>query len=144
MMPPYSWAVPGRKPGTSTKVRIGISKQSQKRTKRAALRELSMSRQPASTMGWFATTPPERRLLPVAGRQEVEEAADLGERLDVVVEGEVGHARALRVGGRAAELFVGHLLLGDGAHRVRAGDEHVRSVADHEDEVGHGRRVDSA
>ena len=32
-------------------------KQSQKRTKRAALRELSMSRQPARTIGWLATMP---------------------------------------------------------------------------------------
>ena len=32
-------------------------KQSQKRTNRAALRELSMSRQPASTIGWLATMP---------------------------------------------------------------------------------------
>ena len=57
MSPPYSCAVPGRKPGTSTKVRIGISKASQKRTKRAALREASQSSTPASTIGWFATTP---------------------------------------------------------------------------------------
>ena len=68
MTPPYSCVVPGRKPGTSTKVRIGIEKQSQKRTKRAALRLLSMSRQPASTIGWFATTPtvrPSMRMKPV-------------------------------------------------------------------------------
>ena len=32
-------------------------KQSQKRTKRAALREASMSSTPASTIGWLATTP---------------------------------------------------------------------------------------
>ena len=67
MMPPYSCAVPGRKPGTSTKVTIGMLKQSQKRTKRAALRELSMSRQPASTIGWLATMPtvePSRRAKP--------------------------------------------------------------------------------
>ena len=32
-------------------------KQSQKRTKRAALAEASMSRQPASSCGWFATMP---------------------------------------------------------------------------------------
>ena len=32
-------------------------KQSQNRTKRAAFRELSMSRQPASTIGWLATMP---------------------------------------------------------------------------------------
>ena len=32
-------------------------KASQKRMKRAALREELMSRQPASTIGWLATTP---------------------------------------------------------------------------------------
>ena len=37
MMPPYSCAVPGMKPGTSTKVTTGMLKASQKRTKRAAL-----------------------------------------------------------------------------------------------------------
>ena len=57
MMPPYSCAVPGMKPGTSTKVTIGMLKASQKRTKRAALIELLMSRQPASTSGWLATMP---------------------------------------------------------------------------------------
>ena len=31
MTPPYSCAVPGKKPGTSTKVTTGILKQSQKR-----------------------------------------------------------------------------------------------------------------
>ncbi len=38
MMPEYSWTVPGRKPGTSTKVTMGMLKQSQNRTNRAALR----------------------------------------------------------------------------------------------------------
>ena len=57
MMPPYSCAVPGMKPGTSTKVTIGMPNASQKRTKRAALIALLMSRQPASTSGWLATMP---------------------------------------------------------------------------------------
>ncbi|MCY1186417.1 hypothetical protein D9M73_272890 [compost metagenome] len=57
MMPPYSCEVPGMKPGTSTKVITGILKASQKRTKRAALIELLMSRHPANTSGWFATMP---------------------------------------------------------------------------------------
>ena len=57
MMPPYSCAVPGMKPGTSTKVNTGMLNASQKRTKRAALMLLLMSRQPASTSGWFATMP---------------------------------------------------------------------------------------
>jgi hypothetical protein len=48
MMPPYSCEVPGMKPGTSTKVMTGILKASQKRTKRAALIELFMSKQPAN------------------------------------------------------------------------------------------------
>ena len=55
--PPYSWDVPGKKPGTSTNVKIGISKASQNLTNRAAFLELSISKQPASTIGWFATTP---------------------------------------------------------------------------------------
>ena len=57
MMPPYSCAVPGRNPGTSTKVMIGMLKQSQNRTNRAALVDEAMSRHPASTIGWLATTP---------------------------------------------------------------------------------------
>jgi hypothetical protein len=45
------------KPGTSTKVTTGMLKASQKRTKRAALMLLLMSRQPASTSGLLATMP---------------------------------------------------------------------------------------
>ena len=44
MMPFHSWSVPGRKPGTSTKVSTGMLKASQVRTKRAAFSEASMSR----------------------------------------------------------------------------------------------------
>ena len=54
---PVTFHVPGRKPGTSTKVTIGMLKQSQKRTKRAALRLASESSTPASTIGWLATKP---------------------------------------------------------------------------------------
>src|SRR3546814_6989865 len=64
MMPLNSCAVPGRKPGTSTKVTMGMLKQSQNLTKRAALIDEAMSRQPASTIGWLATKPtvwPSRR-----------------------------------------------------------------------------------
>jgi hypothetical protein len=60
MMPPNSCVVPGRKPGTSTNVTSGMLKQSQNRTKRAALTDASMSRQPARCLGWLATTPTER------------------------------------------------------------------------------------
>ena len=57
MIPPHSCEVPGRKPGTSTKVRIGRLNASQKRTKRAALAEASMSSTPAIALGWLPTTP---------------------------------------------------------------------------------------
>ncbi len=46
--------------------------------------------------------------------------------------------------GGAAELFGGDDLVGDGLHHVGAGDEHVAGVLHHEDEVGHGRRIDVA
>ena len=57
MMPFHSWSVPGRKPGTSTKVSTGTLNASQVRTKRAAFSEASMSRVPANCIGWLATTP---------------------------------------------------------------------------------------
>ena len=57
MMPFHSWSVPGRKPGTSTKVSTGMLKASQVRTKRAAFSEASMSRVPANCIGWLATIP---------------------------------------------------------------------------------------
>src|SRR5690349_25116450 len=57
MMPAHSWVTPGRKPGTSTNVRIGIEKASHVLTNLAAFSEASISRQPARCSGWFATTP---------------------------------------------------------------------------------------
>ncbi|CAM5480708.1 hypothetical protein SBADM41S_04041 [Streptomyces badius] len=56
-MPPYSWSTPGRKPGTSTKVRTGTLNALEVRTKRAAFSLASMSRQPANCIGWLATIP---------------------------------------------------------------------------------------
>ena len=60
MMPPHSCEVPGRKPGTSTNVTIGMPNASQVRTKRAALTDESMSSTPASTLGWLPTMPTAR------------------------------------------------------------------------------------
>ncbi len=57
---------------------------------------------------------------------------------------EGGHARLGGVAHGPAELFEGDVLSGDRLHHVGAGDEHVRRALDHEDEVGHGRRVDGA
>ena len=67
MIPPHSCAVPGRKPGTSTKVTSGMLKASQMRTKRAAFTEESMSSVPASAFGLLPMIPtgwPPRRAKP--------------------------------------------------------------------------------
>jgi hypothetical protein len=57
MMPPCSCATPGRNPGTSTKVTIGMLKQSQNRMKRAALARRVDVEDPGEHRGWFATIP---------------------------------------------------------------------------------------
>src|SRR3989304_1134426 len=67
MIPPHSCAVPGRKPGTSTKVTSGMLNASHVRTNRAAFTDASMSSTPASAPGWLPTTPaacPPRRAKP--------------------------------------------------------------------------------
>ena len=46
--------------------------------------------------------------------------------------------------GLAAELLLGDVFTGDRLHDVGPGDEHVRRVLHHEDEVGHGGAVDRA
>ena len=51
MMPPYSCCVPGRNPGTSSKVISGMLKASQKRTKRAPFTEALISSMPARNAG---------------------------------------------------------------------------------------------
>ncbi|CAB4837254.1 unannotated protein [freshwater metagenome] len=59
-MPFHSCSVPGRNPGTSTKVITGIPKASQVRTKRAAFSLAAISNVPASACGWLAIIPTER------------------------------------------------------------------------------------
>ena len=80
----------------------------------------------------------------VVGRQEVDQPAHLQQRVDVVLEGAVGDRGARRMHGCATELFGGDDLVGNGLHHIGAGDEHVAGVLHHEDEVGHGRRIDVA
>ena len=48
------------------------------------------------------------------------------------------------MGDGAAQFLGGDLLVGHRLDHVRAGHEHVGGVLDHEDEVGHGRRVHRA
>ena len=89
-------------------------------------------------------TRPFRHAVGVVGGQEIDQPAHLQQRLDVVLEGAVGDRGARGVHGGAAEFFRGDDLVGDGLHHVGPGDEHVAGVLHHEDEVGHGRRIDVA
>ena len=85
-----------------------------------------------------------RRLLQVVRRQERQQVAHVLEARLLVGRDEGGHAGLGGVAHGAAELLERDLLAGDRLHHVGPGDEHVRRLADHEDEVGHGRRVDGA
>ena len=87
---------------------------------------------------------PQRRRPPVRGGQEIHEAAQFDERLDIVLESEIGNARALRMRQSAAQFLLCHGLMRDGLHHLRPGHEHVRGVLDHKDEIGHRRRIDGA
>ena len=85
-----------------------------------------------------------RRRLEVVRGQEAEQVAGVLEAALLVLGGEVGDARLRVVAHRPAELLELDFLAGHGLDHFRAGDEHVRGLFDHEDEVGHRRRVDGA
>ena len=81
----------------------------------------------------------QRRVLQVVGREKAQELFDLLDAVGVGLAGELGHAALGVVGHGAAQVLKADLLAGDALDDVRAGDEHVRGVLHHEDEVGHGR-----
>ena len=85
-----------------------------------------------------------RRRLEVVRGQEAEQVAGVLEAALLVLGGEVGDARLRVVAHRPAQLLELDFLAGHGLDHFRAGDEHVRGLFDHEDEVGHRRRVDGA
>ena len=71
--------------------------------------------------------------------QQRQQVAHLLEAGLLVVVREVRDAGGLGVHVGAAEAVLGDLLAGDRLDHVRAGDEHLRGVADHEHEVGERR-----
>jgi hypothetical protein len=73
-----------------------------------------------------------------------EQLPQLRDARAVVGAGQVADAAAGGVGGGPAEVFLGHLFVGDGLDDLGAGDEHVARALDHHDEVGDGRRVHGA
>ena len=76
--------------------------------------------------------------------QEREQVADVVEARLLVGGDERGDAGLRGVAHRPAELLERDVLAGHRLHDVGTGDEHVRRLAHHEDEVGHRRRVDGA
>jgi len=58
------------------------------------------------------------------------------------VDGELRHARLGRVHHGAAQLLLRDVFAGDGLDDLRAGEEHVRGLLLHDDEVGQRRRID--
>ena len=76
--------------------------------------------------------------------RKLEQVADVLEAALLVLGGEVGDARLRVVAHRPAQLLELDLLAGHRLDHFGAGDEHVRGLFDHEDEVGHRRRVDGA
>ncbi len=85
-----------------------------------------------------------RRVVKIIGWHKAQQLANHAEAFGVVVCQEVRHAGLLVVRHRAAQLFLGDLFVSDRLDDVRAGDEHVRGVVDHQDEVGDGGRVHRA
>ena len=83
-------------------------------------------------------------LLQVVGGQESQQVPDVVEAGLVVGGDELRHAGGGGVGPGAAQLLLGHVLARHLLHHVRAGDEHVGRLVDHEDEVGHDGAVHRA
>ena len=92
----------------------------------------------AQPLGVVASVLP-RWLLQVVGRQEAEQVLHVVQAGVLVCRDEVGHARLRGVAHGTTELFERDLFAGDGLDHIRAGDEHVAGLVDHEDEVRHRR-----
>ena len=80
----------------------------------------------------------------VIERQEIDKAAHLCQRFDIVLERTVGHRRFLGMGPGTPKLFGRYLFVRNRLHDIRPGDEHVGAVLHHENEVCHRRAIDRA
>src|SRR5699024_8463929 len=78
----------------------------------------------------------------VVGGQVVQQRLDVVECVLLVGGQVVRHPGAFVVRAPATELLEPDVLPGDGADHIRSGDEHVRGLVGHHDEVGQGGGVD--
>ncbi len=93
--------------------------------------------------GWVVARA-ERRIVEIVRREVRQQLADELEAMLLGTGGEVGYAADARVSVSPAQLFEGNVLAGDLLDHAGPGDEHVRGLAHHQDEIGDGRRVHSA
>ena len=84
----------------------------------------------------------QRSILHVVLRHVGEQFLDHFDALLLGVDGELRHARLGRVHHGAAQLLLCDVFAGDGLDDLRAGEEHVRGLLLHDDEVGQRGRVD--
>ena len=76
--------------------------------------------------------------------RKLEQPFNLVQTIPVIFAGKVGHTTLGVMGHGAAQIFKGDFFAGDAFDDVRAGDEHVRGVLYHENEISHGRRINRA
>src|SRR5216683_7716981 len=83
-----------------------------------------------------------RRVIDVVGRKKAEQLANHGQAVGVIGRDEMRDAAGGVVGHGAAEFLLGYFFVGDGLYDVGAGDEHVGSVARHENKIRDRRGID--
>ncbi len=84
----------------------------------------------------------EGRILHVVLGQVAEQLADLVDTVLLVLSSKVSHAALRVVDHGAAQIFRRDFFVGHSLDHIWAGDVHKAGVLDHQDEIGHGRRVD--
>ena len=84
------------------------------------------------------------RIIQVIRRNEAEQLAHGCKALGIITDHKMCDPRSLVVGHGAAELVFGDFFVRDRLNYVRPGDEHVRGLVHHEDEVGDGGRIHGA
>ena len=83
----------------------------------------------------------QRSILHVVLRHVGDELADQLDALLLGIDGELRHARLGGVHRGTAQLLLRHVLARHGLYDLRAGEEHVRGLLLHDDEVGQGGRI---
>ena len=85
-----------------------------------------------------------RGIVQVVGGHEREQLANQRETLAIVVDGEMRDSARRVVGHRAAQRFLGDVLVRHGLDYLWPRDEHVARALHHDREVGDRRRIDGA